>query len=325
MTDFPQKEDEEAPAPPTEEAIPEPMEKEEGTGLLNAKWRNATFRLQDVCDWVESFAPVMEALFTPKGVDIEGMDPNHVARVHVHLDQKDFDIYDLRSPTPIPLPLNFGDFSKWIKRFNRQEDVISLRLIKESPLLNLECRQIYFSLKPASEELEPLKTLQISFDNAGSTKLDTMIEFLEFAHDHTDYIDLEVETTGFRMQGNSDDGGPFHRAFKTKDLRVTKPARSTYNIEYLVDILKVTKNKPLDRLIVCLEFTGGMPLHLTIRFAVHSYFQAYLAPRVEAEEEEEEESIAEGLKETGTEFSTDEEAEATDTVEGESKLEVREV
>jgi hypothetical protein len=265
---------------------PEPEPEEDSALVLNAKWPNSVFKFVDICNYVPRFDATMLVRFSPEGVDIEGMDHSHVAKIHIHLDQHDFTKYTFRQMERI-VPLDFKELAKKVKRFNKVEDEIAMTL-DLTPMIAFECRGIHFCQKPADTDLDPPHRPNLEFKIACTTNLPDLIEVLEFASDHAEYVVLNTSEKGVRLEGScADDDTEFHKALKVKDARLGV-ASNIYHVAYLLDILKITRTKFLDRQGVRLELADQMPLYITLKISDASFVTAYLAPRVEEEKPVEE-------------------------------------
>jgi len=272
---------------PSDAAPPPKTEPEEDSALvLNAKWPNSVFKFVDICNYVPRFDATMLVRFSPEGVDIEGMDHSHVAKIHIHLDRRDFIKYTFKQMERI-VPLDFRELAKKVKRFQKAEDEIAMTL-DLTPMIAFECHGIHFCQKPAEADLDPPHHPQIEFKIACTTNLAALIEVLEFASDHAEYVILNTSENGVRVEGAcAGDSTDFYKALKVKDACLGR-ASNIYHLGFLLDILKVTRTKFLDRQGVRLELADQMPLFITLKISDTSYFQAFLAPRVEEEEPTEE-------------------------------------
>jgi len=300
--------------PSTASPSPEPEPEEDSALVLTAKWPNAVFKFVDICNYVPRFDATMLARFSAEGVDIEGMDCSHVTKIHIHLDRRDFTKYTFKQTERI-VPLDFQELAKKVKRFTKVEDEIAISL-DLTPVIAFECRDIHFCQKPAEVDLDPPHHPQIEFQIACTTNLADLIEVLEFAKDHTEYVLLNTSEKEVRIEGNcAEDDTEFHKTLKVKDARLGN-ALNIYHLGFLLDILKITRTKFLDRQGVKLELADQMPLYISLKISDASFVTAYLAPRVEEESPTEEVPTGEAAESEGDGLEDEAESETEDQTPG---------
>jgi len=269
--------------------LPDIPPEEETAFVLNTRWPNSVFKFFEVCDYIPRFDSVMQLRFGPEGIDIEGMDTCHVAKIHIHLDKTDFYKYKFTQPERI-FCINFQQLAKKVKRFQDKDDEITITLdLTDS--ISFQCRGIHFCQKSVKTELEEPVEPAIEFKIACTTSLPDLVEVLKFASDHTDFIYFNTKK-GLRVGGScadDNDDTPFHKDLKIKTLRNGPPAETLYHVGYLLEILNITVTKFLNQQGVLLELSDQMPLRITLPLSTSSFFQAYLANRAETEEEPKEE------------------------------------
>jgi len=211
--------------------------------------------------------------------------------------------------------LDFQELAKKVKRFTKVEDEIAISL-DLTPVIAFECRDIHFCQKPAEVDLDPPHHPQIEFQIACTTNLADLIEVLEFAKDHTEYVLLNTSEKEVRIEGNcAEDDTEFHKTLKVKDARLGN-ARNIYHLGFLLDILKITRTKFLDRQGVKLELADQMPLYISLKISDASFVTAYLAPRVEEESPTEEVPTGEAAESEGDGLEDEAESEIEDQTPG---------
>ena len=272
----------------TAEPTERPVEEEKAEGFV-AIWRNRTFKLLDLWDYLRKFAPIFKCTVSELGVEITGMDTSHVEYLHITLGARDFQRF---TPCPLELPLHVEQLAKKFKRFTAPEDCIRITATdadREVQQLRFECNAIHFAQSYKEVEYdETPHAKEFPWKVGVTTRVSTLLHALEFASDVSEFIEVKASNTTqtIRVQGVcEDDGTAFHRDLPVEGDATIRYACAMYSVQCLLEILRITKTKTvLDRLKVTLEYATGVPLQLTIPLTAHSQIRVLLAPRGYEEE-----------------------------------------
>jgi len=254
--------------------------------ILKCIWQNRRFKLPDLINYLAGFNDRFFMTFDKEGITFKNMDTSHVALLEVLISERDFSSYVFNREDALQTVINMNDFHRKLKRFNTATDQISFFLDAKSfekSRLKHTCKKINFetALLESSEYDEIPKVGEIDYNSKINVDLFDLVEILEFASDHIDYINVKSNDRVITFHGESSDETVLSRSFKADDNASLSKAHSMYSLEYLLDMLKITSKAGLKKFKVHLEFSTANPLRLTVKITQHSWITGILSPRVE--------------------------------------------
>lgn len=226
---------------------------------------------------------VEEATFDcdSEGITFRAMDPSHVALLDVHIPSKAFDKYQCKGEQKFTCRVE--DMDKLFRRAEKNGSVDLTRTDNDMLALVFENgyrREFNMHLIESTYGATPLPKLsynsKIILTNNAFRKL---LEDIQVVSDH---VTLETTNSKVTFNGKGDSGtgkAELSKGFSELiALNVKEDSRSTYSIDYL---LNITKTIPTDKLTI--EYSTKMPARITYFLDPNELSQAefYLAPRME--------------------------------------------
>src|SRR5881397_2727896 len=243
---------------------------------------------------------IEEADFTagPEGIKLRSMDPSHIAMVDFEWPRTAFDSYESTANTK--LRLSVSNLLKLLKR-TRSEESIEVVFDDTNKKLNITLRNkivrkfITPTLEPSTEEVP---TPKVPFSARVKLAAASLRDIIDDAQAISDNVRLEVSPDKFLIKASGEmssvaiemDKGS--DAILEIDLRpetdpktgqpaaTTTPARATYNLNYLGEIIRAGSGASE---VTSLEFSTNMPIKVEFEMPQQGRLLYYLAPRIEAE------------------------------------------
>ena len=226
---------------------------------------------------------VEEATFnaTPEGFSFRAMDPSHVALVDLSLSNALFDKY--QCDKEYQLTVRVEEFTKLIKRASQKD---SVSITTDDEYLIIELKNGYkrdFKIHLIESSYSPAPVPSLSLNTHIKIKEKTLENVLNDINVVADHIIIEAENGKVDFIGKSDSGEAVVTFEKNKEeiieLEIKEKSRSTYGLQYLINIVKAIGNTSED---IIMEFSDNMPLKLEFNLGeAGSKLTFYLAPRIE--------------------------------------------
>jgi proliferating cell nuclear antigen len=221
---------------------------------------------------------VDEATFRlePEGLRLRALDPSRVALVEVDVPKSAFDEYQCSEP--FKLCVSLSQLLKVLKRAGKGEAVeVALEAEKLRVTISGGYARSFTlpTLQPSEEEPPAINVQFTAKAKVDSVGLKQAIEDVELVGDmvtvqaDADRLCLEAtgQTSNATIQLDKGSG-------VLVSLEATQPARATYSLNYLAEIVKAASAG-----IASLELASDMPLKIEYQSTARLTF--YLAPRVE--------------------------------------------
>jgi DNA polymerase III sliding clamp (beta) subunit (PCNA family) len=274
---------------------------------LSAAWDQKIGKLHELFAHVAKFVDIGTLSITPKVIQLKAMDASHVGMIDLLLHWHDFKTYDYETSDEIPNPrgfevrINFKDFVKLLKNFNKPTDRVELEIASFGSIqkkgITVKCNGTELSLATLEIDPEELPIPKITFNCCMELSTKELRETINIPYNlKADYVEFsDGPVKSFRISASSSDGIEFNRTLDNTIYTATPPKqiKSIYSLEYLNDI--IPKTPYLVKLLgKCeLQFMGEMPAQITFPITDDSRLLYFLAPRVEEEDEDEEEEAVE--------------------------------
>ncbi len=222
--------------------------------------------------------------FKKDGVEMNAMDPSHVALADFKLSADAFSEYDLTEPSKLGVDLT--EMDKIISRANNNDQAI-FEFDENGSQLDLEfigASTRRFSLPLLELEEEELPEPDLDFTAFARVKAGAIKEGLKDAALVGDNVRFELKDNKFLMGIESDTGSAEMELSEgdegLEELEVDEPSKAMYNIEYLEDMFKAASSSEI------VEINHGIDLPIQIIFRIadgDGHLKFLLAPRVETE------------------------------------------
>ena len=228
---------------------------------------------------LKEFLPQAQVQITSAGLQIRGMDVNHVGFVDYFLSAKDCEVFKGTNST---LGLSTAILCKVLATAGAADQ---LTIAEDGDQLRLtftgEGRSSKFELPTLEIDVDAVELPEMTYSaiiKAKGSDFATAIRDLAL---FGDAITLRLDEEGFHMHAEGDVGKGAMTLEPTDDREMTLEADSVemrYGMKYLQQIVK---NCCSLTPIVELAFDENHPLRVTTRFGKESYFLAYLAPKIQ--------------------------------------------
>ncbi len=228
---------------------------------------------------LKDFLPQAQFHVNETGLQIRGMDVNHVGFVDYFLSAKDCDKF--KAPTSSVLGISTSILCKVLATAGASE---TLALAEDGEIL-----RVTFSGEGRSSKFE-LPTLEIDADTVELPEMEYTATIGAKGSDFAtaikdlalfgDSITLRLDDEGFHMRAEGDVGKGAMTLEPTDDREMTLETDSvemSYGMKYLQQILKSCCSLSAT---MELAFDDSHPLRITTRFGKESHFIAYLAPKL---------------------------------------------
>jgi proliferating cell nuclear antigen len=229
---------------------------------------------------------VDEATFRiePEGIKLRAMDPSRVAMVDFEWPKSVFDEYVNTEPTK--MCINVSELLKLLKRAGKNESV-ELSLDEQTGKLKITILGKYtrvFQMPTLEISEEEVPTPKLTFNVKAKVTTDGIRDAITDAELVSDHVRFEADPEKLVMRASGDLMGATIELKKGSDalldLEVTEPAKATFSLSYLSEIIK-TGGASSD--IATLEFSTDMPIKIDFQQSQEGKLTFYLAPRIETE------------------------------------------
>jgi proliferating cell nuclear antigen len=217
-----------------------------------------------------------------EGVKLRAMDPSHVAMVDFEWPKSVFSEYVCDEPTE--LCVNFSEMLKFLKRVGNDES-LDLSFDIKNARLNIVLKSNYtrtFSMATLEPSSEEVPTPKVTFNTIVRMSTGSLKNALDDASTVSDQIQFEAASEKLTMKASGDLGTASVDIEKGSEemlhLEVKQPSKSTFSLNYLVEMVKAASNLSD---IVTIEFSTNMPIRLNFELPQQGKLQYYLAPRIE--------------------------------------------
>ncbi len=229
---------------------------------------------------------VDEATFTlnPEGIQLRAMDPSRVAMVDFQWPSSIFDDYQCDEPQK--MCLNITELLKLLRRSSKDE-TIELSLNPETARLQISITGRYnrtFNMPTLEPQEEEVPTPKITFKVQAKATTEGLRQAIEDAQIVSDHVRLEADSEKLTLNATGDLMGANIELKKGSDalldLQVQEPAKATFSLSYLAEIIKAASASSE---IATIEFANDMPIHIDFQQPKEGRLTYYLAPRIEVE------------------------------------------
>lgn len=231
-------------------------------------------------------ALVDEATFnlTSEGITLRSMDPSHVAMIDIKWPKVAFKEYS--SQENLKIRINIGGMLKLLKRV-KSEEILELGY-------NSETRKVNMTISGAVKKNYIIPTLEMAEEETPTPKLDfkssikitsnTLREIIEDLQEVSDNINLEANKDCFIASATTSVSSAKIEIEKGSealiDLNVEESSKSTFNLNYLAEMVKAGSNTSE---ISNIQFSTNMPIRLEFPLTENGSLSYYLAPRIDTE------------------------------------------
>lgn len=229
---------------------------------------------------------VDEATFNvdPEGIQLRAMDPSRVAMVDFQWSKSVFDDYQCDQPQK--MCVNISELLKLLRRASREE-VIEISLNPETARLQISITGRYtrtFNMPTLEPQEEEVPTPKITFKVQAKTTTDGLRQAIEDAQLVSDHVRIEADNEKLVLNATGDLMGANIELKKGSDslldLQVQEPAKATFSLSYLAEIIKAASASSE---IATIQFANDMPIHIDFQQPKEGKLTYYLAPRIEVE------------------------------------------
>lgn len=229
---------------------------------------------------------VDEATFNvdPEGIQLRAMDPSRVAMVDFQWSKSVFDDYQCDQPQK--MCINISELLKLLRRASREE-VIEISLNPETARLQISITGRYtrtFNMPTLEPQEEEVPTPKITFKVQAKTTTDGLRQAIEDAQLVSDHVRIEADNDKLVLNATGDLMGANIELKKGSDslldLQVQEPAKATFSLSYLAEIIKAASASSE---IATIQFANDMPIHIDFQQPKEGKLTYYLAPRIEVE------------------------------------------
>ena len=238
---------------------------------------------------------VEEASFeaTVEGIQFRAMDPSHVAMVDLNWPNASFEKYECDKP--FKLTLRIAELKSIINRAKQNNSISISAEDDEYMAVNIEKEAKADSQKKASSGYKKkfqIRLIESSYvpQQVPKLDLDSKIQMDKSLFDNTlidvetvaDHITIETTQDQITFSGNGDSGKAsitFNKENEgINELTSKKESKSTYSLQYLINILKAIGSSSKT---IKAEYSEGMPFKMEFKLAESGGFiNFYLAPRI---------------------------------------------
>lgn len=221
---------------------------------------------------------------TPDGIKLRSMDPSHIAMVDFEWPRAAFDSYECSGSTK--LRLSVSNLLKLLKR-TKSDESVEIVYDDSNKKLNITLKNkilrkfITPTLEPSTEEVP---TPKVPFNARVKLTAASLRDIIDDAQAISDNVKLEVLPEKFVVRAAGELSSALIEMDKGSDaildIDVKEPARATYNLNYLGEIIRAGSGASE---ITSLEFSTNMPIKVEFEMPQQGRLLYYLAPRIEAE------------------------------------------
>lgn len=213
--------------------------------------------------------------FTETGMALKAMDPSQIAMVDFEMPKKSFKAYDVGQKQSIGI--DFSELSRVMRRAH-PEDTITLELKANKLEINFDGKTKRKFLLPLIDATAHPNKPKIEFDAKMKVPANDIKELLADVELVSNYVVFEANEKEVNVSSESESGKAEITLPKDAvlELKVTKPARAMFPLEYLKNM---TKNTDVSTVIeINLKKDNPMRMEYAIGEGRVVYF---LAPRIE--------------------------------------------
>ena len=221
---------------------------------------------------------------TPDGIKLRSMDPSHIAMVDFEWPKTAFDSYECSGNTK--LRLSVSNLLKLLKR-TRSDESIEVVYDDANKKLNITLKNkivrkfITPTLEPSTEEVP---TPKVPFNARVKITAATLRDIIDDVQAISDNVKLEVSSDKFVVRATGELSSALIEMDRGSDaildIDVKEPARATYNLNYLGEIIRAGSGASE---VTSLEFSTNMPIKVEFEMPQQGRLLYYLAPRIESE------------------------------------------
>jgi proliferating cell nuclear antigen len=228
---------------------------------------------------LKDFLPQAQFHVSPAGLQIRGMDMNHVGFVDYFLSAKDCEAFKVSADSVLGISTTIlckvlataGATDK----LTLQEDGESLRLTFAG-----EGRTSKFELPTLEIDADAVELPEMEYGATIKAKASDFATAIKDLALFGDSITLRLDEEGFHMRAEGDVGKGAMTLEPTDDREMALEADSVemgYGMKYIQQIVKscCSLSAAME-----LAFDNSHPLRVTTRFGKESHFIAYLAPKI---------------------------------------------
>jgi len=213
--------------------------------------------------------------FTAEGMTLKAMDPSQIAMVDFEMPKKAFKAYDAAQKQSIGI--DFSELSRVMRRAH-PEDTITLELKGNKLEINYDGKTKRKFLLPLIDATAHPNKPKIEFDAKMKIPANDIKEVLADVELVSNYVVFEASEKAMDISSESESGKAEISLPKDAvlELKVTKPARAMFPLEYLKNM---TRNTDVSTVLeISLKKDNPMKMEYAIGEGRVIYF---LAPRIE--------------------------------------------
>lgn len=240
----------------------------------------------DAREWryiVASLAALIDEanfIIDPNGLRLRALDASRIAMVDFNLPAAAFEEFECEQE--VKIGVNFDDLNKIVKR-GRADEKIMLEVVGGRLKITIVGKaERSFSLPIIDIAGEELSLPNVNFTVHAKMLSDTLKDAIRDAELVSDSVSFDAKEEYLVLIAKSDKGEvevKFTRESGSLiEYELEEPARASYSISYLSDMLKKASNLSD---IASLEYATNMPLALSFELAGGGKLTYYLAPRME--------------------------------------------
>ena len=217
-----------------------------------------------------------------EGINLRAMDPSQIAMVIFSMPKASFSEYSAPAP-PAKVGINFDNFTKILARARQGEKLeVSLEGAKVQLRFAGRGRKRSFKVPVLDMPAGATKEPKIVHDAVVKIESSHLRESLRDAALIGSHITLEATAEGFYFEVHGDSSDLIEEDEKQSEgvleMRVDKPSRATFPLQYLEDIVKACP----DGVPIVLNLKTNAPLKVDYEVE-GSRVSYYLAPRIEGD------------------------------------------
>jgi proliferating cell nuclear antigen PCNA len=229
---------------------------------------------------LKDFLPQAQFHVSAQGLQIKGMDVNHVGFVDYFLSAQDCDVF--KAPVPTVIGISTAILCKVLATAGSAD---KLTLASEDEHLKIafatEGKTSKFELPTLEIDMETVELPEMSYGATIKAKGSDFASAIKDLALFGDSITLQLNEDGFHLKAEGDVGKGAMTLEPTDDREMTLEADSvevSYGMKYIQQIIKSCCSLAAT---MELAFDESNPLRITTRFGKESHFIAYLAPKIQ--------------------------------------------
>jgi proliferating cell nuclear antigen len=254
-----------------------------GSPLFKIKMSDAKL-LRDMITAISILVDEATFNLAPEGMKLRAMDPSRVAMVDFEWPKTVFDEYVCDIPTK--MCINITEMLKLLKRAGKDEPV-ELSIDEKTGRLQIAITGKYtraFNMPTLEAQEEEVPTPKITFNVTAKATTQGLKDAIDDATLVSDHVRIEADPEKLVLHATGDLMGANIELKKGSDslldLTVAQPAKATFSLSYLSEIIKAAVATSD---IATIEFSNDMPIRLDFQQSKEGKLTFYLAPRIEVE------------------------------------------